>query len=62
MLLVTHFHISNISGGSRNFKTERRGPGAVEFLGSEVCFDALFTRSLCFIVRVENKVHIVSIV
>ena len=29
------------SDGSRNFKTGGRGPGAVEFLGSGVCFDAL---------------------
>ena len=28
------------SGGSRNFKTGGRGPGAVEFVGSGVCFDA----------------------
>ena len=46
---------------SRNFKTRGRGPGAVEFLGSEVCFDA-FIHTLCFVVREENKVHIVNIV
>ena len=28
------------SGGSRNFKTGERDPGAVEFLGSGDCFDA----------------------
>ena len=28
----------------------------------EVCFDAPFTHTLCFVVRVENKVHIVNIV
>ena len=38
------------------------GPGAVEFLESEVCFDAPFTHTLCFVVRVENKVHIINIV
>ena len=30
-------------------------------LGSEVCFDAPLTHNLCFVVRVENKVHIVNI-
>ena len=39
---------------SRNFKTRGRGPGSVEFLGSEVCFDA-FIHTLCFVVREENK-------
>ena len=28
----------------------------------EVCFDAPFTHTLCFVVRVENKVDIVNIV
>ena len=50
------------SGGSRNFKTGGRGLGAVEFLGSEFCLMPPFTHILCFIVRVENKVHIVNIV
>ena len=50
------------SGGSRNFKTAGRGPGAVETLGSEVCIDAPFTYTLCFVVRVDNKVLIVNIV
>ena len=49
------------SGGSRNFKTGGRGPG-VEFLGSEVCFDAPFIHTLYFVVRVENRIHIVNIV
>ena len=31
------------SGGSRNFKTGGRGPGAVEFLGSGVCLMPLHT-------------------
>ena len=54
-----HQHSRNLitnSGGSRNFKTVSRGPCAVEFLGSGVCFDAPFTHTLCFVVRVENKV------
>ena len=34
-------------GGSRNFKPGVRGPGAVEFLGSEVCCDAPFIHTLC---------------
>ena len=35
------------SGGSRNFKPGGRGPGAEEFLGSEVCCDAPFIHTLC---------------
>ena len=50
------------SGGSRNFKTGGRGPDAVEFLGSGVCFDVPFTHTLCLLVTMENKVHIVSTV
>ena len=49
------------SGGSRNLKTGGRGPGAVEFFGSEVCFDAPFTQTLCVVLSVENKEHIVNI-
>ena len=37
----------------------RRGPGAVEYLESQVCFDVPFTQTLCFLVTVENKAHIV---
>ena len=51
-----------ISGGSRNFKSGGRGPVAVEFLGLWFFFYAPFTHTLCFVVRVENKVHIVNIV
>ena len=48
--------ILNISSGSRNFKTRGRGPGAVELLESEICFDATFTRAYpMLVVRVENK-------
>ena len=38
------------------------GPGALEFLapGLGFGFDILFTHTLCFLVTVENKVHIVS--
>ena len=35
---------------------------AVEFLGSEVCFDAPFIHTLCLVVRAENRIHIVNIV
>ena len=42
-------------GGKRRY---RRG----WFLGSEICFDAPFTHTLCFVVKVENKVHIINIV
>ena len=48
------------SGGYRNFKTVRRGPSVVELLGSKVCLYAPFIHTLCFVVRVENKVHIVN--
>ena len=46
----------------QEFQNWGRGPGAVEFLGSEICFDASFKHTLCSGVRVENKVHIVNIV
>ena len=36
--------------------------GAVEFLRSGVCLDDTFTHTLCFLVTVENKVHIISTV
>ena len=38
-----------------------RGPEAVEFLGSWDCFDATLHIPYIFIVRVENKIHIVNI-
>ena len=39
------------------------GPRAVEFLGSEVCFDAPFTHTLCFVERESREqVHFVNIV
>ena len=53
-------HIT-FSGEYRNIKTGGRSPGAVELLGSGVCFDSPFTRNLCFVVRVEKKVNIVNI-
>ena len=37
-------------------------PARYNFLGSQVCFDASFTHDLCFVVTVENKVHIVNTV
>ena len=49
-------------GRIQEFQNRGRGPGAVEFLGSEVRFDAPFTNTLCFVVTVENKVHIVNTV
>ena len=44
-------------------KVEDSDRGAVpEFLASGVCLDDTFTHTLCFLVTVENKVHIVSTV
>ena len=60
-ILLSPLHFQGLnSGGSRNFKTGGSGPGAIEFLGSEVYFDAPFTHTLCFLVRVENREHIVK--
>ena len=62
LLLIVLCDVNQVlSGGSRNFK-RGGGPGAVEFLGFEVCFDAPFTHTLCFVVKVKNQVHIVNIV
>ena len=49
------------SGGSRNFKTGGRGPGAVEFLRSGVCLMPLHTYPF-FVVKVKNEIHTVNIV
>ena len=46
----------------QEFQNQGHSLGAVEFLGSEVFFDASFKHTLCSVVRVENKVHIVNIV
>ena len=45
-----------------HLKTEGRGLGAVELSGSGDCFDAPVTyiMSFVFVVRVENKIHIVN--
>ena len=52
----------HICGGSRNFKTGGRGPGAVESYGSGDCFDAPSHITYWFLVRIVNKIHIVNIV
>ena len=51
-----------ISGGSRNFKTGRRSPSAVKFLGSEDRFDAPSHIRYIFVVRIVLEIHIVNIV
>ena len=48
-----------LSGGAKNFRNGGRGPDAVEFSWS--CFDAPSQTSHVFVVRVENKIHIVKI-
>ena len=52
------------SGGSRNFKIGRRGPGAVEFLGLGFVLRPLHTYAypMFFVVREVNKIHIINIV
>ena len=37
------------------------GPDAVEFLGAGNCFDALSHILYVFLVKVDNKIHIVNI-
>ena len=44
----------------QEFQNRGSGPGTIEFLGSEICFDAPLTHTLCFVVRVENKLHFVK--
>ena len=46
---------------SRNFGTRGHSPGAVEFLGSGVCFDAPSQIPYVFVVRLEKKIHTVHI-
>ena len=50
-----------VSGGPRNFKTWGLGPGAIQFFGSEVCFDAPFIHNICFVVRLKKRMNIVNI-
>ena len=44
---IKHIHIVIISGGSRNFKTGGRGPGAVKFLGLAFVLTPLHTYPMC---------------
>ena len=46
-------------GGSRNFNTRERGPGAVEFLGSADCFDTPSSIPYVFVVRVGHLIYII---
>ena len=51
-------------GGNKNFKKGGGGgghPGVLQFLRSEDCFDAPSLIPYAFVVRVENKIHIVNI-
>ena len=50
--------LTNIRGGSRNFKTGGRG----RIPRSGVCFDAHSHILYAFVVRVVNHIHIVNIV
>ena len=55
--------LTNIRGGSRNFKTGGRGPGAVEFLGLGFVLMPLHIYPIyVFVVRIMNNIHIVNIV
>ena len=48
-------YFNNCSGGSRNFKTQGRGPDAVELLGSGTCFDAPLHIPNVFVVNTYFK-------
>ena len=50
--------MKSISSGSRNFKTEGHGPGAVESLGMRFVLMPLHTIPYVFVARVVNKTKI----
>ena len=60
--LFSYINIVNQNSvADQEFKNRGRGPGAAQFLRSEDCFNALSHIPFAFVMRVENKIHIVNI-
>ena len=65
--MICYFLLETIQDNSQwriqNFKNGRGGvrPGVLQFLRSEDCFDAPSLIPYAFVVRVENKIYIVTL-
>ena len=61
-ILTLHKVVLNVNQWRiQEFQNQGCGPGALEFLGSGYCFDTPSHILYLFVVRVENREHIVNI-